>query len=143
AVAVEGGKGLEAQGAAIDAEARRRDWNVEHFADEGTSGKLIGPSLRDALQLLTSGQGYGLIVAKLDRLSRSIINAANMLEAAQTQGWQLVVLDINLDLSTAAGRMMAGQFILFAQYERKLISERPKAGLAAKKARGERIVRLG
>ena len=51
------------------------------------------------------------------------------------------MLDINLDLTTAAGRMMAGQFILFAQYERELISERTKAGLAAKKRRGERIGR--
>jgi DNA invertase Pin-like site-specific DNA recombinase len=133
--------GLEAQRAAIDAEARRRGWDVEHFADEGTSGKVIGANLREVLQLLASGQGDGMVVAKLKRLSRSIINAANILEAADAQGWQLDVLDINLDLSTAAGRMMAGQFILFAQYERELISERTRAGLAAKKARGERIGR--
>jgi DNA invertase Pin-like site-specific DNA recombinase len=51
------------------------------------------------------------------------------------------VLDINLDLSTAAGRMMARTVVNFAEYERELISERTKAGLAAKKARGERIGR--
>jgi DNA invertase Pin-like site-specific DNA recombinase len=135
------GNGLEAQRSAIDAETTRRGWAVEHHADEGASGKYINANLQQALQLLASGQGDGLIVAKLDRLSRSIVHAANIIEAAQTQGWQLVVLDINLDLTTAAGRMMAGQFILFAQYERGLISERTKAGLAAKKARGERIGR--
>jgi DNA invertase Pin-like site-specific DNA recombinase len=48
---------------------------------------------------------------------------------------------MDLDLTTAAGRMVAGQLILFAQYERELIGERTKAGLAAKKARGERIGR--
>lgn len=51
------------------------------------------------------------------------------------------MLDINLDLSTAAGRMMARTVVNFAEYERELISERTKAGLAAKRARGERIGR--
>jgi DNA invertase Pin-like site-specific DNA recombinase len=133
--------GLQAQQEAINAEAARRGWQVEHFSDEGVSGKLIGPRLQEALQLLASGQGNGLIVSKLDRLSRSIINASNIIEAAQAQGWSLVVLDMHLDLTTAAGRMIAGQLILFAQYERELISERTKAGLAAKKARGESIGR--
>jgi DNA invertase Pin-like site-specific DNA recombinase len=135
------GNGLEAQRAAIDTEATRRGWAVEHYSDEGVSGKIVGPQLLEVLQLLASGQADGLVVAKLDRLSRSIINAANMIEAAQKQGWSLVVLDMNLDLTTAAGRMMAGQLMLFAQYERELIGERTSAALAAKKARGERVGR--
>jgi DNA invertase Pin-like site-specific DNA recombinase len=135
------GNGLEAQRAAINAEAARRGWTVEHYSDEGVSGKIVGPQLLEALQLLASGQADGLVVAKLDRLSRSIINAANMIEAAQKQGWSLVVLDMNLDLTTAAGRMMAGQLMLFAQYERELIGERTSVALAAKKARGERVGR--
>ena len=47
------------------------------------------------------------------------------------------MLDINLDLSTAARRMMARTVVNFAEYERERISERTKAGLAAKKQRGE------
>nr|WP_313774280.1 recombinase family protein [Mycobacterium sp.] len=133
--------GLEAQRAALDAEAARRGWTVEHYADEGVSGKVMGPQLVEVLQLLASGQADGLVVAKLDRLSRSIINAATTIDNARRQGWSLVVLDMDLDLTTAAGRMIAGQLILFAQYERELIGERTKAGLAAKKARGERIGR--
>ena len=135
------GNGLEAQRAAIDTHAARRGWTVEHYSDEGVSGKIVGPKLLEVLQLLASGQADGLVVAKLDRLSRSIINAANMIDAAQKQGWSLVVLDMNLDLTTAAGRMMAGQLMLFAQYERELIGERTSAALAAKKARGERVGR--
>ncbi|WP_264990557.1 recombinase family protein [Mycobacterium kiyosense] len=95
--------GLEAQAETIGAEATRRGWNVEHFADEGVSGKAIGPKLAEVLQLLASGQGDGLVVAKLDRLSRSIVNAANIIEAAQAQGWSLVILDLGVDLTTAAG----------------------------------------
>lgn len=133
--------GLQAQHAAIQAEALRRGWNLEHFADEGMSGKSIGPKLAEVLQLLASGQGDGLVVAKLDRLSRSIVNAANIIESAQAQGWSLVILDLGVDLTTAAGRMMAMNLVNFAQYERELISERTKAALAAKKRRGERIGR--
>ena len=139
---VDSRNGLEAQRSAIDAEAKRRGWTaVEHHADKGASGKYINSNLQEALQLLASGQGDGLIVAKLDRLARSIVHAANIIDAAQAQGWSLVVLDINLDLSTAAGRMMARTVVNFAEYERELISERTKAGLAAKKLRGERIGR--
>lgn len=133
--------GLEAQRETIDSEATRRSWTVEHFADEGVSGKTIGPKLAEVLQLLASGQADGLVVAKLDRLSRSIVNAANIIEAAQAQGWSLVILDLGVDLTTAAGRMMAMNLVNFAQYERELISERTKAALAAKKRRGERIGR--
>jgi DNA invertase Pin-like site-specific DNA recombinase len=114
---------------------------VEYYSDEGASGKYINVNLRNALQRLASGQGGGLVVAKLDRLARSVVHAANIIEDANKQGWSLVVLDINLDLSTAAGRMMARTVVNFAEYERELISERTKAGLAAKKARGERIGR--
>lgn len=133
--------GLEAQRETIRLEAVRRGWSVEHFSDEAVSGKLIGPSLQEALQLLASGQANGLVVAKLDRLSRSIVNAANIIEAAQAQGWSLVILDLGVDLTTAAGRMVAMNLVNFAQYERELISERTKAALAAKKRRGERIGR--
>jgi DNA invertase Pin-like site-specific DNA recombinase len=128
--------GLEAKRNSIEAEAQRRGWDVEYFSDEGAGGKYINGKLREALQLLASGQGDGLIVAKLDRLARSIVHAANIIDAAQAQGWSLVVLDINLDLTTAAGRAMAGTLAVFGQYERELISARTKAALAARKHRG-------
>jgi DNA invertase Pin-like site-specific DNA recombinase len=109
--------------------------------DVGGSGKHINAGLREALSLLESGQADGSIVAKLDRLARSVIHAANIIEAAQSQCWSLVVLDLNLDFTTAAGRMMARMVVSFAEYERELISERTKAGLAAKRQRGGRIGR--
>ena len=133
--------GLEAQRAAIDVEAARRGWQIEHLADEGASGKFINAGLREALELLATGQADGLIVAKMDRLARSIVNAADIIERANSQGWSLVVLDMNVDLTTAAGRMMARTLVSFAEYERELIGERIKAGLAAKKRRGEPIGR--
>lgn len=133
--------GLEAQRATIDAEANRRGWDIEYFTDPGVSGKVVGPQLESALQLLASGKADGLVVAKLDRLSRSIINASNIINAANKQGWSLVVLDLGVDLTTAAGRMVAMNLVNFAQYERELCSERTKSALAAKKARNEPIGR--
>jgi DNA invertase Pin-like site-specific DNA recombinase len=129
--------GLEAQRAAIDAEAERRGWAMEYHTDEGASGKYINEGLREVLQLLSSGQGDGLVVAKMDRLARSIINAADIIQRANDEGWSLVVLDLGVDLTTAAGEAMAHMLAVFAQFERRLISERTKAALAARKARGE------
>ncbi|WP_100459301.1 recombinase family protein [Mycobacteroides abscessus] len=135
------GYGLEAQRDTIEQATLARGWTVEHFADEGVSGKSIGPNLQEVLQLLAAGQGDGLVVAKLDRLSRSIVNASNIIESAQRQGWSLVILDLGVDLTTAAGRMQAMMLVNFAQYERELISERTRSALAAKKRRGEPIGR--
>ncbi|WP_131815123.1 recombinase family protein, partial [Mycolicibacterium holsaticum] len=75
--------GLEAQRVAIDAEAERRGWAIEHFADEGASGKYINEQLRQVLGLLAAGQGDGLVVAKMDRLARSVGHADEILQAAQ------------------------------------------------------------
>jgi len=66
----------------------------------------------------------------MDRLARSVVHAASIIEDARAQRWPLVVLDIDLDLSTAAGRMMDRTVVNFAEYERELISEGTKAGPA-------------
>ena len=120
--------GLEAQRDAIDTEAHRRGWDIEHYADEGVSGKYSNKKLREVRQLLASGQGDGLVVSKMDRLARSIINAADIMERANCQGWSLVVLDLGVDLTTASGRLIAQVMSSFAEYERSQISERTKAG---------------
>lgn len=133
--------GLEAQREAIDAEAARRGWAVEHVADEGKSGRDINEGLRDALTLLASGQGDGLVVAKMDRLARSVGHAVEILQLADRQGWSLVVLDLGMDLTTPAGEAMAHMLATFAQFERRLISQRTKDALAARKRRGEPIGR--
>lgn len=133
--------GLEAQAAAIDTEAERRGWALEHFTDEGKSGKYINEGLREALDLLASGQADGLVVAKMDRLARSISNAVNIIAMAKEQKWSLVVLDLGIDLTTPAGRAMAHMMATFAEFERELIATRIKEGMAAKKRRGEAVGR--
>jgi DNA invertase Pin-like site-specific DNA recombinase len=136
------GHGLDAQRAAITAEALRRGWDVEWIEDGGCSGRSMArPGLADALRRLHDGDADGLVVSKLDRLSRSVVDFANIVKRAEREGWTLVVLDPALDLSTPMGRAMAGMASVFAQLEREMASDRTKAGLAAARAKGVRLGR--
>lgn len=135
------GHGLDAQRATVLAEAKRRGWSVEVVADEGRSGSQVNPALRDALNQLRSGRADALIVAKMDRLARSVANAADILDAARTQGWDLIICDLGVDLSTPTGEAMANMLATFAQLERRMIGVRTKEGLAAARAKGKQIGR--
>ncbi len=112
------------------------------FADEGKSGKdMKRENLTAALEVVRSGQAGGIIVSKLDRLSRSLLDFAYLMALANKEGWNIVALDLNLDLSTPAGKLMAGILAVFAQFERDVISQRTKDGLAEKRAQGVRLGR--
>lgn len=100
------GLGVEAQTEAITTACANRGWTVEVVADLGRSGKQVNPELRRALDLLSSGQADGLVLAKLDRLARSVRHASAIIDDAQRQGWDLVVLDNAIDLTTPGGRAM-------------------------------------
>ncbi len=130
------GLGLEAQEAALIAEAERRGWELTILRDEGLSGSQVNPGLRNALEQLAAGLADGLVVTKLDRMARSVVHAAEIMERARTQRWSLVMLDVQVDTTTAAGEAMANMLATFAQFERRLIGERTKAALAAKRAQG-------
>lgn len=135
------GAGIAAQRAAITAEANRRGWTVE-FVEETASGKSMRrPVLTSALARLKSREVDALIVAKMDRLSRSLLDFCTIMQRAQREGWALVALDSPADLSTPSGEAMAGVMAVFAQLERRLISERTKAALAQRKAEGVRLGR--
>lgn len=130
------GLGVEAQEAAIITECERRDWTYELLYDLGCSGKHVNPELRRGLDMLSAGQFDGLMVAKLDRLARSVRHASAIIDSAVTQDWALVVLDNALDLTTPGGRAMANMLATFAELERDLIATRTREALAARKARG-------
>jgi DNA invertase Pin-like site-specific DNA recombinase len=135
--------GLEAQKAAIAAEARRRGWTiVETIEDAGYSAKdLRRPGIKRALEELQRGRADALVVSKLDRLSRSMIDFTRLMRQAQRQNWALVALDCAVDTTTPAGEAMANVLATFAQFERRLIGQRTREALAQKKAQGERLGR--
>jgi DNA invertase Pin-like site-specific DNA recombinase len=137
------GAGLEAQRRAIVAECDRRGWHlVEVIDDAGFSAKdLKRPGVREALRVLEAGDAAALVVAKLDRLSRSMIDFTALMAKAQKQGWALVALDCAVDTTTPTGEAMANMLATFAQFERRLISQRTREALAVKRADGVKLGR--
>ena len=106
--------------------ARRGDRGCRILAKD-----LKRPGVQEALRALKAGEGEALVVAKLDRLSRSMIDFTGLMGRAQKEGWALVALDCAVDTTTPAGEAMAHMLATFAQFERRLISQRTK-GLSRK-----------
>jgi DNA invertase Pin-like site-specific DNA recombinase len=137
------GAGLDAQMAAIEAAATARGWDlVAVHTDAGVSGGIAPtsrPALCDALAMLDGGNADVLVVAKSDRLARSVVGLVELLDRADRADWSLVVLDSDVDTSTAAGRLVASMIGCVAEWERRVISERTRAALATRKASGMRL----
>jgi DNA invertase Pin-like site-specific DNA recombinase len=133
------GAGLEAQRAAVSVEATRRGWDLVHvYEDPGVSGKSVSgrPGLREALEAVEQGEAEALVVSKLDRLSRSLLDFSTLMERSRRKGWAIVALDLALDTSTPSGELMASVLATFSQYERRLIGARTRDALAVKRAQG-------
>jgi DNA invertase Pin-like site-specific DNA recombinase len=135
------GLGLEAQREQIRAECERRGWILLRIEEDIASGKSTRkrPGLERALSACSSGEAQGVVAAKLDRFTRSLLDFAGLVDQAQRKGFEVVVLDAGFDLSTPHGRAMAGMLATFAQLERELIAERTKTALAAAKCRGAKL----
>lgn len=139
----ESGLGLDAQAITITAALGARGWvPVAELVDEGVSGKNLNrPALQAALAMLDAGDADVLVVAKLDRLSRSVLDFAGLLQRASARGWRIVALDVGVDTSTPSGELMSTVVSAFSQYERRLIAARTKDALGALKAQGVRLGR--
>jgi DNA invertase Pin-like site-specific DNA recombinase len=137
------GAGLAAQTEAIQRECETRGWELlELVQDAGYSAKTLKrPGIAAALEQLAAGEADALVVAKLDRLSRSMLDFTAVMATAHKQGWALVALDCAVDTTTPAGEAMANVLATFAQFERRLIGQRTKEALAAKRAAGVRLGR--
>lgn len=136
------GYGLDAQRNAIEQEAGRRGWQVTYVADDGVSAS-IPPSERPALGPLLKNMRPGdtLCCAKLDRIARSTLDFAQLMEQAKAEGWTLIPLNLGVDLDTPTGKFFADIMAAFAELERELIRARTREALAAAKARGVRLGR--
>jgi DNA invertase Pin-like site-specific DNA recombinase len=135
----ENGGGLDAQRSAIIREAQHRDWELVDIIgeDAGASGKsLERVGLQRAIAKLDKRQADVLVVSKLDRLSRDLVEGLQVMKRAQRKGWSVVALDVGVDTSTPSGEMFANINLTFAQYERRIIGQRTADGMRAKKAAG-------
>lgn len=84
------------------------------------------PYIADALAMIRAGLAAGIIVTKLDRLSRSLSELIEISHDIATAGGDLVVLDQNIDTSNPAGRLFFHMVGAFAEFEREMIVERTK-----------------
>lgn len=115
---------------------------MEVVADEGVSAKSLNrPGLQSALARLDRREADYLLSIRLDRVSRSVAYFAGLLDRSQRRGWGLVLLSPNIDTADPAGRFTANVLASAAQYERELIGQRTREGMAQRKAEGVRLGR--
>jgi DNA invertase Pin-like site-specific DNA recombinase len=97
--------------------------------------------LERALDYLRDGDGDVFVVTKLDRFARSLDEALRLEKRIAAKGATLRVLGMGIDTSTPTGRLMFGMLAAVAQFEREIMLERQKEGIAAAKAEGKYLGR--
>ena len=137
------GQDPEMQLAELREFATKRGWQVTgEFVDIGVSGsKDSRPQLDATMRLAKSRKLDVIAVWKLDRFGRSLRHLVDALAELRAVGCDFVSLRDNLDLTTPAGRMMFHVIGAMAEFERELIRERVKAGLAHARAKGQTLGR--
>ncbi len=141
------GLGLEAQRDTIQRYADAHGWDVVWYEDAGLSAKSLDrPQLQAALERLDVSPKRrdvdGIVVAKLDRLSRSVVDFAGVLELARARRWALVAIDLGVDTSSPTGELVANVMMSVAQWERRVIGERTSAAMQAAKRAGRHMGRV-
>lgn len=138
------GAGLEAQRRAIEAACAAKGWElVSVLEDAGASGGSLGkrPGMTEALSRLAAGEADVIVAAKLDRFSRSVADFARLIDRAGAGRWAIAALDVDIDMTTPSGELMAMVIAAMAQYERRLIGQRTRDALVERRAAGVRLGR--
>lgn len=135
------GTSLDSQVAQCEAYARAQGWKVAgRFVDEGVSGaKARRPALDNLISRVNSGHIDVVIVAKLDRIGRSMRHLAALLGELDDRGVNLVSVSEAFDSSTPAGRLQRNMLGSFAEFEREQIRERLLTGRDAVVRRGKYV----
>ena len=133
------GVSLDAQRAKLRAHCAALDLELVAIeSDEGVSAKTLDrPALQRALATLADHRADALLVPKLDRLTRRVVDLGHLIETYFAEGrWALVSVADQIDTRTAAGRMTLFILMSVAQWEREAIGERTADALAHLKAEG-------
>jgi DNA invertase Pin-like site-specific DNA recombinase len=142
-VSTNNGQDPEVQLAEIRQFCKRRDWTtVQEYVDKGISGaKERRPALDNLLADCRRRAVDCVVVYRYDRFARSLRQLVNALEEFRALGIDFVSLHEGVDTSTPNGRLVFGIFASIAEFERELIRDRVKSGLALAKSRGKRLGR--
>jgi len=135
------GVSLEAQSEKVRAMAVVQGAELtEVIIDAGESAKSLNrPGMTRLLILVDAGAVDAVIIAKLDRLTRSVKDLAELLERFNRRGVSLVSVAESLDTGTAAGRLVLNIMTAVSQWEREAIGERTRDAMHHKRANGERV----
>ncbi len=141
------GVSLEAQAEKIRAMAVVHNAELlDIIVDGGESAKsLQRPGMERLLALVDAKKVQAVVVAKLDRLTRSVKDLCTLLERFERRGVALISVAESLDTSSAAGRLVLNIMTAVSQWEREAIGERTRDVMNHKRANGERVgnVRFG
>lgn len=105
------------------------------FQEQVSSVDTKRPELERALEYLREGDT--LVVTKLDRLARSMANLVDITGRLKAKGVELKILALNLDTGTPTGKLMLNLMGSIAEFERELMLERQREGIAKAKAEGK------
>ncbi|MCJ1710750.1 recombinase family protein [Clavibacter michiganensis subsp. phaseoli] len=141
------GLGLDAQRDTIQRYADAHGWNLIWYADEGLSAKSLDRSQLQAaltrLHVLPKRRDVdGIVVAKLDRLSRSVHDFSGLLKLAAARRWSVVAIDLGVDTSTPTGKLVANVMMSVAEWEREVIGELTSVAMQAAKRQGRHMGRV-
>ena len=119
-----------------------RGWQIRKYLDSGISGAKERRPQLDALWVDARRRALDVVVVyRFDRFARSTRRLVNTLHEFDSLGIQFVSLHENVDTTTPNGRLVFTIFAAIAEFERELIRQRVKSGLAAAKANGKRLGR--
>ena len=115
---------------------------VEEYVDRGISGsRERRPALDSMMAACRKRQVDVVVVYRYDRFARSLRQLVNALEEFRCLGIDFISLHEGVDTSTPNGRLIFGIFASIAEFERELIRDRVRSGLASAKAKGKRLGR--
>ncbi|MDX3899368.1 MAG: recombinase family protein [Sphingobium sp.] len=110
---------------------------AERYDDGGLSGgTLERPALQRLLADVAEGRIDIIVVYKVDRLTRSLLDFAKLVEALDKTGTSFVSITQSFNTTTSMGRLTLNMLLSFAQFEREVTAERIRDKIAASKARG-------
>ena len=135
------GFSLSAQQSRCEALAAAKGWDVgQIYSDLARSGKdLKRPQYEAMIKDLEAGLIQGVIIFKLDRLSRSPKDTYSIIEQFNKSKWALCSVSESLDISSPAGVMLVQVLASFAQYERATIKARMVEGFEEKRKQGGKV----
>ncbi|MGR9190485.1 recombinase family protein [Rhizobium leguminosarum] len=109
------------------------------FHDHVSGAERNRPGLSAALRILKRGDT--LVVWKMDRIGRSVMHFVNLMSRLRKRGVQFVSITESFDTSSPIGRLMMHMLGAFAEFEKEVIQERTRAGLAAARQKGQLLGR--